>query len=90
MLSAADGYSFSGSDNGDAVITETDGPKGSHGYSPFHKLMGATCVVGGAGIKDGIVLEEISNTDVAPTIAKILGVDMPSADGRALTEILEQ
>ncbi|MCB1230518.1 MAG: alkaline phosphatase family protein [Verrucomicrobiae bacterium] len=88
MLGAADGYSFSGKDDGDAIITETDGPKGSHGYSPFHPLMGANFVAAGAGIKAGTTLDQISNTDVAPTIAKLLGVEMNDTEGRVLTEIL--
>ncbi len=88
MLSAADGYSFSGSDDGKEVISETDGPKGSHGYLHTHPLMGATCVISGAGVKKGVVLEKVSNLDVAPTMAALLGLEMPSAEGRVLEEIL--
>ncbi|HRQ88607.1 MAG TPA: ectonucleotide pyrophosphatase/phosphodiesterase [Bacteroidia bacterium] len=88
MLSAADGYSFSGKDDGELVILPTDGPKGSHGYSSFHDLMGASFVASGAGIKPGVVLDRISNTDVAPTIAALLGVEMENVEGRVLTEIL--
>ncbi len=90
MLSAADGYSFSGGDSGDEIVTETDGTKGSHGYSPFHELMGANFVAAGAGIKPGVVLDKISNTDVSPTIAALLGVEMKDVEGRVLDEILEQ
>ncbi len=90
MLSAADGYSFSGKDSGEAVIEETDGPKGSHGYSPFHPLMGANFVASGAGIKEGVVLDQISATDVAPTIARLLGLEMKNVEGRVLEEILAE
>jgi len=90
MLSAADGYSFSGKDDGEAIILETDGPRGSHGYSPFHDLMGATFVASGAGIKSGVVLEAISNTDVAPTIGAVLGVSMENTEGRVLSGILSE
>lgn len=90
MLSAADGYSFSGKDDGDLVIIPTDGPKGSHGYSPFHDLMGASFVASGAGIKPGVVLDKISNTDVAPTMAAMLGVKMEEVEGRVLTEIFSE
>ncbi len=88
MLSAADGYSFSGKDDGDTVIVETDGPRGSHGHSPFHPLMGANFVASGQGIKPGVVLDQISNTDVAPTIGALLGTPMTDTEGRVLTEIL--
>ncbi len=90
MLSAADGYSFSGGESGDDVIVETDQPKGSHGYSPFHPQMGANFVASGAGIKEGVVLEAISATDVAPTIAAVLGLEMKNTEGRVLKEILEE
>lgn len=88
MLGAADGYSFSGKDDGTAVIIPTDGPKGSHGYSPFNEQMGASFVISGAGIKPGVVLDKVSNTDVAPTIAALLGVEMRDVEGRALSELI--
>ena len=50
--------------------------------------MYANFVVAGAGIKKGVVLDEISNMDVAPTIAAVLGVKMKDTDGRVLREIL--
>ncbi|MCB1236414.1 MAG: alkaline phosphatase family protein [Verrucomicrobiae bacterium] len=90
MLGAADGYSFSGKDDGDAFVILTDGPRGSHGYSPFHDLMGAAFVASGAGIKPGAVIDAMSNTDVAPTIGAVLGVSMENTEGRVLTEILAE
>ena len=88
FLSAEDGYSFSGSANGETVVSPTAGPRGSHGYLTTHPLMYANFVVAGAGIKKGVVLDEISNMDVAPTIAAVLGVKMKDTDGRVLREIL--
>jgi predicted AlkP superfamily phosphohydrolase/phosphomutase len=41
----------------------------------------------GAGIEPGH-LEEISVADLAPTIAAMLGVDMPDADGRPVAAVL--
>ncbi len=91
MLSAADGYAFSGKDEGDGgeAILATDATKGTHGYSAFHPLMGASFVASGTGIKAGVVLEKISNTDVAPTMAAVLGLEMEDVEGRVLEEILE-
>ncbi|MGY8675756.1 MAG: hypothetical protein ACKVHO_24555, partial [Verrucomicrobiia bacterium] len=57
-------------------------------YLPTHPLMYAGFVISGAGIKQGVVLDEISNMDVAPTIASLLGVKMKNVDGRVLREIL--
>lgn len=88
FLSAADGYSFSGSANGDKVVSATSGPRGSHGYLTTHPLMYANFVASGAGIRKGKVLPEVSNMDVAPTIAALLGTRMKDTDGRILSEIL--
>lgn len=88
MLGAADGYSFSGKDDGDEAILPTDGPKGSHGDSTFHDPMGAALVASGAGIKEGVVLDRIDNTDVAPTMAARPGVRMENTEVRVLPGIL--
>jgi hypothetical protein len=89
-LSAADGYSFSGSANGDALITPAGGNRGAHGYLTSHPLMYAGFVAAGAGIRPGVVLDEISNLDVAPTMAAVLGLKMKNTDGRVLTEALQR
>ena len=43
----------------------------------------------GNRIKPGISLPRVANLDVAPTIAEILGLQIPNPEGRVLTEILE-
>jgi arylsulfatase A-like enzyme len=43
----------------------------------------------GNRIKPGTSLPRVANLDVAPTIAEILGLQIPNAEGRVLTEILE-
>jgi predicted AlkP superfamily pyrophosphatase or phosphodiesterase len=89
MLSAKEGYSFNDTVAGEIVVTpKTDTVKGTHGYSPFPDRMHASFVAWGAGIKPGGTLGTISNTDVAPTIAALLGLKMPNVDGRVLTSIL--
>ena len=88
FLSATDGYSFSGSANGDKIISPTAGPRGAHGYLTTHPLMYANFVASGLGIRKGKVLDEVTNMDVAPTIAAVLGTPMKDTDGRVLKEIL--
>jgi hypothetical protein len=51
--------------------------------------MDASFVISGAGVKKGVVLDKIANVDVAPTIARLLGVEMKNVDGRVLTEVLK-
>ncbi len=45
-------------------------------------------IASGRGIKKGIVLDRMANLDVAPTIAKLMSLKLPHADGRVLDEIL--
>lgn len=89
ILSPKDGYTIGGDAGGDATVVPVDPPKGAHGYSPSNSLMDAGFVISGAGIKPGVVLEKIANIDVAPTMARLLGVEMKNVDGRVLEEVLK-
>ena len=61
--------------------------KGAHGYlpekGPRHPLLAA-----GPAFRTGAVLEHADLIDGAPTWAKVLGLDLPDADGRVLEELL--
>jgi predicted AlkP superfamily pyrophosphatase or phosphodiesterase len=57
--------------------------KGTHGYFPDNKEMRATFMIAGPGIK-AKKLGEIDMRDIAPTLAKILEVPLPKADGKPL------
>jgi predicted AlkP superfamily pyrophosphatase or phosphodiesterase len=89
ILSPKDGYVIGADVGGDEVVVSSAEAKGAHGYSPANPLMNASFVISGAGIKKGVVLDKIANIDVAPTIAKLLGVEIKGADGRVLTEVLK-
>ena len=52
--------------------------------------MNSLFVASGQGIRDGVTLPVIENIDVAPTVARILGLELPSTDGRVLTEVLKE
>ena len=43
----------------------------------------------GYGIRPGAHIDRVSNTDVAPTLAELLGVSLPDTDGHVLKEILK-
>ncbi len=57
--------------------------KGTHGYFPAHPEMRATFILNGRGIPKK-ALGEIDMRDIAPTLAKVLKVALPSADGKPL------
>jgi len=90
VLNALPGYMFSSAATGNDVVVPVSesGMRGMHGQLPTHPLMHATFVAVGAHIRPGTRLETIYAVDVAPTIAAILGLELPEASGRVLTEIL--
>ncbi len=90
MLSAKNGYSFSGSLSRPDVIHSLPSQKGSHGYLPSHPELKAIFIAWGAGIKSGVKTGEISMMDLGPTAAALLNLKFPApTQGRALTEILK-
>ncbi len=64
--------------------------KGSHGHDSNLPDLRAIFVACGAGIKPGVQLGDINNTSVAPTIAKLLGLEIPNAEGKPLVEALAE
>jgi predicted AlkP superfamily pyrophosphatase or phosphodiesterase len=61
---------------------------GTHGYLNNDPQMLAIFMAWGNGIKPGVRLGTISNLDVAPTIAALLGIELTKATGHPLTAIL--
>lgn len=70
---------FSGSSN--YTVSQTSTLKGTHGYFPDNKEMRSAFIIAGPGIK-AKNLGEIDMIDIAPTIAKVLEVPMPKAEGK--------
>jgi predicted AlkP superfamily pyrophosphatase or phosphodiesterase len=90
LLAATEGYAFSQDATGDELVVANPNPKaGAHGFLSNETKMNALFVASGAGIRVGARLAAVENIDVAPTIARVLGVAMEHASGRVLEEILE-
>ena len=79
---------FSNESDGDFVTQVAAG--GTHGYINTDPKMQAIFIAWGAGIPKGVRLNSISNLDVAPTIAALLGLEMKQAKGHAIPEIATQ
>lgn len=75
----------------DNATGPVSGPKkgGAHGYFPDSPEIRTGFIIAGAGVKKGVVLDSINLEDVAPTVAKILGIQLPNADGKAAKEFLK-
>ena len=84
LLTAKDGYSFSGASGG-PVTSEVLQQAGSHGYLASDPEMDAIFIASGYGVRAGAQLGRIANIDVAPTIAKLLSVPLPTAKGKPVS-----
>jgi predicted AlkP superfamily pyrophosphatase or phosphodiesterase len=98
MLEARDGYYFSEALSGGLVEkidpAQIDYDKkvyaASHGYLPSKHSSKTWFLASGAGIRKGVVMESIRMVDICPTMAALLGLEMPGTDGRILEEILDK
>ncbi len=88
ILFAKAGYSFSGSAAGDLVAAPAVDYGGSHGYPAADAELDGIFIAEGFGIRAGTIVERVSNLDVAPTIARLLGIPLPGVDGQPLDSIL--
>ncbi|WP_254507844.1 alkaline phosphatase family protein [Anatilimnocola floriformis] len=93
VLVAKDGYAVAGTPIGEEFVvanTESKTALGSHGFISSLDKMNAPLVLSGNGVRTGETLKSVENIDVAPTIAKLLGIEFPSADGKALNAALSK
>lgn len=90
FLIAKEGYAFTGDAGGaggEAVVDAPEG-SGSHGYVASDPDLQALFIATGRGITPGVTLDSINTVDLAPTMARLLGIEMKDVDGRVVTEIL--
>ena len=83
LLAAQDGYSFSGATGGPVTAAALQ-VGGSHGYLASESDMNPILIISGNGVTARGKLDLQSNLDIAPTIAKLLGITLPTAKGRPL------
>jgi len=78
VLAAAPDYAFDAANQGDVVSTAAS-VGGQHGYLNTDPDMRAILVAHGAGIRH-VQTPPKPNVDVAPTIARLLGIEFPKAE----------
>src|SRR6185503_5199492 len=81
-LEAADGYVFQEGVKG-TWLTTPSGSRAHHGWFPDHPAMRASFLAYGPGIRPG-ALGKVRLIDVAPTVARWLGVELPAATGHPI------
>lgn len=74
------GYSMGGSTTHISASTQ----RGTHGWFPEHPEMRASFFAAGPGVPKKGAIGEIDQRDIAPTVAKIMHVGLPTADGKPL------
>lgn len=90
IVFAKEGYSFGSTAAGALPFVEKPERQGTHGHEASLPDLHATFVAWGAGIKAGSKVGEISNIDVAPTVAELLDVAMPGVDGKPVDGVLSK
>jgi len=84
LLAAKTGYSFSGATGG-PVTAEVPQLAGSHGYLVTDPEMRSLFIASGYGVAPGKKLDRVASLDIAPTIAQLLRLALPTAKGKPIT-----
>lgn len=79
-ISAMNGASLGNAMTGDAVKPRNKG--GAHGHFPDFREIRTGFVAVGPGIKKGSTIQEMNLIDIAPYVAKLLGLSMPDVEGK--------
>ncbi len=87
VLPAKPDYMFANDSEGEVVRHVS--AAGTHGYLNSDPKMQAIFIAWGAGIPKGVQLGTISNLDVAPTVAALLGIEMKHTQGHAMEQIVK-
>jgi predicted AlkP superfamily pyrophosphatase or phosphodiesterase len=69
-------------DRADGVLLRSGPPEGTHGYLPEDPSMDAVFLIAGPTVAAGLELGRIDMRDVAPTLAGVLGIELPAAEGQ--------
>ncbi|MDY7092087.1 MAG: alkaline phosphatase family protein [Acidobacteriota bacterium] len=79
-----------GQDPGDPLVSRTpySWGQGHHGYWPERRDMHAIFYLAGPGVAPGVTLPPTRHVDVAPTVARLVGLPAPPCTvGRAVEEV---
>jgi predicted AlkP superfamily pyrophosphatase or phosphodiesterase len=87
-LDPADGWAFSGA-LGAKFLDGVPTVKANHGQLPTRPKLRTGFAAVGAGIRAGASVGQMSLIDVAPTVAKLLGLDLPDAEGVPVGALLK-
>ena len=87
FLEPAEGYTTAAGTSGGFLVASSR--HGDHGYMPDSPAMHTGLIAAGAGIQQGIGMPRARQIDIAPTAARLLGFELPQAEGTAIVGILK-
>jgi predicted AlkP superfamily pyrophosphatase or phosphodiesterase len=87
-LEARPGFYFSPRLRPEVSEPAPAGTRACHGYRPDREGYTSLLLAAGAGVASGAELEEMSILDLGPTLAALLGLSLPQAEGRVREELL--
>jgi len=88
ILEAKTGCYFVPDIEGEVIAPREPHFRATHGYHPDRTGYGSLFLASGRGVRPGIELRDMRITDIGPTAASLLGLEMPGVDGRVRTEIV--
>jgi predicted AlkP superfamily pyrophosphatase or phosphodiesterase len=89
-LDAAPFYTITSRTTGSSITNLSKGSdRAAHGYAPSRVEMRALFVIAGKGIKSGTQTPYARLVDIAPTVARLLGLEMKTARGRVISEVIK-
>jgi len=86
-LSGLNGAAFGNATAGDAVRPAHGG---QHGFFPDFYEIRTGFVIHGPGVRVGGVIPEMNERDIAPTVARLMGIPFPSAQGKIPVGVLTE
>lgn len=87
FIEPAEGYYVSDGVVDDSVLVGTT-RRGAHGFLPTETRMHTGLIIAGAGVRAGVPLPLVRQIDLAPTVARLLGFEMPDVDGVPIMGVL--
>jgi predicted AlkP superfamily pyrophosphatase or phosphodiesterase len=82
-LDPLEGWAFSGAFT-ERFVEGTPTVKGNHGQRPSRQGLATGFIAAGPGVAAGTSIARMRLVDVAPTIAKVLGLAMPGVEGESV------
>jgi predicted AlkP superfamily pyrophosphatase or phosphodiesterase len=86
IIEPIEGFTTQASAEGPFLVSSPR--RGDHGYLPTSPRMHTGLIASGAGIRPGIAMPIARQVDIAPTAARLLGVELPDVDGVPLVGML--